>query len=279
MFKRSGLVICGLAATLAFGCGSQQSNTPPVAPEDDSFAQARQSELESERKEFVEERRQQLDELDTEISRLEARLEHEGKFANAEEKAEWSQRLFELRQDQRSARAELDRASQASPEEWEAMRGGLDAAFDTLQAGVGKVGSDIADLFRSSGTASAQPEVDLCEMQVEGADATIVEAQDQLVVLMTTRNQDAVDELRERAEKLSQDAQQAAGSPQPGEEEPSAASEGAGTEERPPALIAGVSVENIEDGVRVIFTPAEGQQSALREQLEDEVDQIRNERC
>lgn len=282
MYQRSGLVICGVAAALAFGCGSQQANTPPEAPSDDSFAGARQDELESERKEFIQDRRQQLDELDTEISRLEARLEHEGKFANAEEKAEWSQKLFEVRQDHQSARAELDRASQASPEEWEEMRGGLNTAFDTLQAGVSEVGSDIADLFRSSpsGTTSAEAEVDLCEMQVEGADATIVEAQDRLVVQMTTTSRDAVDELRQRAEKLSQEAQESADSPQASEAEREATTEeGSGTKERAASLIASVTVENIEDGVRVIFTPAEGQQSALREQLEDEVEQIRNERC
>lgn len=281
MFRRNDLVICGVAAALAFGCGSQQANTPPEAPEDDSFAQARQNELESERKEFIQDRRQQLDELDTEISRLEARLEHEGKFANAEEKAQWSQKLFELRQDHRSASAELDRASEATPEEWEAMRGGLNTTFDTLQAGVSEAGSDIADLFRSSpsGTTSAESQVDLCEMQVEGADASIVEAQGQLVVQMTTQDQDAVDELRERAEKLSREAQQAAGSPQATETEPAGASEEEDTKEQPSPLIAKVSVENIQDGVRVIFTPAQGQRSALREQLETKVEQLRSERC
>lgn len=279
MARKSGLVISGLAAALAFSCGSQQANTPPEAPEDDSFAQARQQELESERKELIRDRGQQLDELEKEISRLEVRLEHEGKLVSAEERAEWSQKLFELRQDHRSARAELDRASQATPEEWEEMRGSMNVMVDTLQAGVSEAGSDVADLFRStpSGTTSSEPEVDLCDMQVEGADATIVEAQDQLVVQMTTQDQDAVDELRERAEKLSQEAQQAAASPQAGETEPGAATEGQATGES--ALIASVSVENIEGGVRVIFTPAEGKRRALREQLENEVEQIRNERC
>jgi hypothetical protein len=116
-------------------------------------------------------------------------------------------------------------------------------------------------------------------MQVEGADASIVEAQGQLVVQMTTENEEAVDELRQRAEKMSREAQQAAGSPQGKTTEPGASSEEGAPEERPAPLIASVSVENIEDGVRVIFTPAQGQRSALREQLETEVEQLRNERC
>jgi hypothetical protein len=277
MFHGKDLVICGVAAALALSCGSQQSTTPPVAPEDDSFAQAQQKELESERQEFIRERRQQLDELDTEISRLEARLEHEGKLANAEEKAEWSQQLFELRQEHSRARAELDRASQVGPEEWKEMRGDLDVTFDALQASVSKAGSDIADLFRSAPSDIERAEVDLCEMQVEGADATIVEARDQLVVQLTTQDQDAVDELRQRAEKMAREAQKAAGSPQ-ADTSPGAPSEGGATKEQSP-LIASVSVENIEDGVRVLFTPAEGQRSALREQLESEVEQLQNERC
>jgi len=275
-FRRSGWIAGGLALALACGCASQKAS---AGRDNESYTQLRQRELDSERREFISERQKQLTELQTQISRLEARLEHEGKFASAEERAKWSQRLFELREDQRRARDELDRAERASPEEWAAMRGNLGVMIDSLQAGVSKAGSDIARLFESddqkAGTSSAAPEVGLCSLQVKGTDAAILEERDNLVVQVTARNEDNVDELRQRAEKLSERTTSArnrhASAAAPDHDVSSA--------EQHAPLMTNVRVENIEDGVRLIFTPAQGQRSALRARLELEVEQIQHAHC
>jgi hypothetical protein len=258
LVRNKPLIVSSLAAALAFGCASQKSSTEREA---DSFAQMKQAELDSERREFIRERQQQLNELDTQISRFETRLQHEAKFVDADEKAEWNQELFELRQEQGRVQAELDRATQATPEEWAQMRGNLGTMLDSLQAGVNKAGAEITGLFRSDDAepAGARAEVDLCDMRVEGTNAAIVEENEQLVVQLTTQDQDNVPKLRERAERMSA-------------EEPD--------DDRDDApLIAKVTVEDIQNGVRVVFTPAEGQLRSLRLQLEDEIEQIRNEDC
>lgn len=285
MFARNqGFVVSSLAAALAFGCASQKSNTERQA---DSYAQLKQDELESERREFIRERQEQLNELDTQISRLEARLQHEAEFVDAAEKAEWDQDLFELRQDQGRAQAELDRASQATPEQWAQMRGDLGVTVDSLQASVNKAGSEITGLFRSDDEGGARAEVDLCDLQVEGTKATIIEESQQLVVQMTTPDQDDVAELRERAERLSRQAatSSTAATGTASQSGSASQSDSAATDE-PPAddqarapLIAKVTVENISNGVRVAFTPTEGHRGTLKQQLENELEQIRNEDC
>jgi hypothetical protein len=277
-FRTKGFVVSSLAALLAFGCASQKSNTEREA---DSFAQMKQEELESERREFIRERQEQLNELDTQISRLETRLQHEAKFADADEKAEWNQELFELRQEQGRAQAELDRANKATSEEWAQMRGNLGTMLDSLQAGVNKAGAEITGLFRSDDAegAGARAEVDLCDMRVEGTNAAIVEESEQLVVRLTTQNQDNVQELRERAERLSKQASTSQADSDTDRESDSSAAEEPDNDGEGTPLIAKVTVENIQNGVRVVFTPAQGQRSTLRQQLEDEIEQIRNEDC
>jgi hypothetical protein len=277
LVRNKPFIVGSLAAALAFGCASQKSNTEREA---DSFAQMKQTELESERREFIRERQQQLNELDTQISRFETRLQHEAKFVDADEKAEWNQELFELRQEQGRVQAELDRADGASPEEWAEMRGNLGTMLDSLQAGVNKAGAEITGLFRSDDAepAGARAEVDLCDMRVEGTKAAIVEENEQLVVQLTTQNQDDVQQLRERAERLSKQAATSRADTDPEPESDSSAADEP-DHDRDDPLIAKVTVENIQNGVRVVFTPAEGQLSSLKLELEDEIEQIRNEDC
>jgi hypothetical protein len=277
LVRNKPFIVGSLAAALAFGCASQKSNTEREA---DSFAQMKQTELESERREFIRERQQQLNELDTQISRFETRLQHEAKFVDADEKAEWNQELFELRQEQGRVQAELDRADGASPEEWAEMRGNLGTMLDSLQAGVNKAGAEITGLFRSDDAepAGARAEVDLCDMRVEGTKAAIVEENEQLVVQLTTQNQDDVQQLRERAERLSKQAATSRADTDPEPESDSSAADEP-DHDRDDPLIAKVTVENNQNGVRVVFTPAEGQLSSLKLELEDEIEQIRNEDC
>jgi hypothetical protein len=272
MFVRNkGFIVGSLAAVLAFGCSSQKSSSDP-----DSYSQIKQDELESERREYIKERQEQLNKLDTEISRLEARLENEAKFVDADEKADWTQELFELRQEQGKAQAELDRASQASPQEWAEMRSTVGGAVDTLQAGVNKTGAEITGLFTSDDDdVSTEAEVDLCDVRVEGTTAAIVESNEQgeqLVVQLTTQNQDEVDDLRERAERLSKQASTSTAEPKAEPESDSSAAEESNTAPEQAPVIASVTVENIQNGVRVVFTPAEGQMDTLRHQLEGEVE-------
>jgi hypothetical protein len=248
-----------LLAALAAGCGS--NNQTNSDRQTNSYSQLRQEELEAAREVYISDRRKQLDELDTQIARMETRLEHEGQYADAQERAEWSQRLFELREQQRRTRAELDRAETASPEEWAEMRGTIGNAVDSVEAGVKKLASDMGSLFSSndSNDATASPggsrDIDLCDLRVEGTQAELTEHDQRLVVRLTASDERAVENLRTRAEQLKEEHD-------PGSN-----------------LVDNVSVEEDRDGVRVIFTPAPGQRTALRQQLSNEVEQIQNQRC
>jgi hypothetical protein len=261
-----------LSAVLAGGCTSQKHVNDG---ESVSFTQLRTEELERERREFVQERRDQLQQLGTRIARLQARLDHEAKFVDAREKAEWSQELFDLREQHRKAGAELARAETASPDEWAAMRGDVGYAIDSLQAGVTKAGTEINRLFASGGSdTNAAPVVDLCRVRVDGTAAVLIEQDDRIVVQMITGATDELDELRNRAQVL---AQRGTGSREDASE---------GRNEQTPTqarsqrdLIKEVSVKNVENGVRVEFAAEPGQRSALRRELEHEVERIRARSC
>ena len=276
-----------LLAALVAGCGS--NNQTNSDRQTNSYSQLKQQELAEARQIFISDHRQQLDQLDTQIARLEARLQHEGQYADAHERAEWSQRLFELREQQRRTRAELDRAEIATPEEWAEMRGGIGNAVDSMEAGVKKLASDMGDLFSSNDTTSSAQgtrNIDLCDLRVEGTKAELIEQDQRLVVRLTTHDQRAIETLRARAEQLKDGHGTIHGSTEAGNR----ISSGTGTYGTPSSgqgasagqssnLVEGVSIEDDRDGVRVIFTPAPGQATALRQQLSNEVEQIRNQRC
>jgi hypothetical protein len=272
-FPNGGWLAIMVAAVLAGGCTSQKHVNDGESP---SFTQLRAEELERERGEFVRERREQLDQLDTRISRLQARLDHEAMFVDAHEKAEWSQELFDLRGQHRKAEAELARAEKATPDEWAAMRGDVGYAIDSLQAGVTKAGSEINRLFASDESdTNAAPVVDLCRVRVDGTTAVLIEQGDHISVQMVTGATDELGELRHRAKALAQldtDALQQSSSERRKERLPAQA-------RRQRDLIKEIGVRDVENGVRVEFAAEPGQRSALRRELEREVERIRDRSC
>lgn len=253
-----------LVAALAAGCGS--NNETNSDRQTNSYTQLRQQEAASERQDFIRDREKQLDELDNQIARMDARLEHEAQYVDARQRAEWSQQLFELREEQHRARAELERAQTATPEEWHEMRGTLGNAVDSIDARVKKLGGEMSGLFSSDDSkASAQEaEVNLCDLKVAGANAELIDQGQRLVVRLTSDDETTVQDLQESAEQL---------------QEKHRSGEAARSDEQSSNLVENVSVEDEQDGVRMIFTPSEGHRSALRAQLTREVQQIENQSC
>lgn len=263
------------AALLALGVGCSSTNQSNGDRQTTAYSQLRQEESASERQEFIAAHREELKELETEIARMEARLQHEGQYVDAEQRAEWSQELFELRQQQNQARAELERAQNATPAEWAEMRGALGNAVDSLQAGVGKLAREMGDLFESEETAARQGSqpgidaagIDLCEVQVDVAGAELSEEEEKLVVSLTGADPQAIEELRDRAARwhrqqgVSADAEATEEGRMAGDDQASRAAQA-------PPLIEDISVEDIQRGVRVTITPAEGQRAAERAALE-----------
>lgn len=282
---RSAWLIGALATVSAAGCASQ--NETNGDQQTNSYSQIRERELASERQEFIAEQQEQLNSLDNQISRLEARLQHEAQYVDASQQAEWSQRLFELRQQQNRAQAELERAKNATPAEWAEMRGTVGSTVDSIEAGIDKLMVEAGELVGSDReTASASQEqtgasgsaqaVDLCAVSVDGTRAELVEEGEQLVVRLTGVDPGAVEELRDRVdERLSTSGATSGG-------DPSAAPPGVTRQSEPTdgsQLVERMAIEDIQDGVSVIFTPVEGQRTALREQLSRELDRIRGQGC
>jgi hypothetical protein len=255
-----------LVAALAAGCGS--NNETNSDRQTNSYTQLRQQEAASERQDFIRDREKQLDELDNQIARMDARLDHEAQYVDARQRAEWSQRLFELREEQHRTRAELERAQTATPEEWHEMRGTLGNAVDSIDARVKKLGGEMSGLFSSDDSkASAQEaEVNLCDLKVAGANAELIDQGQRLIVRLTSDDDTTVQDLQEGAEQLQ-------------EKHRSGEAEAARPSEQSSNLVENVSVEDEQDGVRMIFTPSEGHRAALRAQLTREVQQIENQSC
>jgi hypothetical protein len=274
-----------LLVALAAGCGS--NNQVNSDRQTNSYSQLKQKELASERQEFISDHRQQLDGLDNQIARLETRLTHEGRYVDAQQRAEWSQELFELRQQQRRTRAELERAENATPEEWAEMRGTIGNAVDSVEAGVQKLAGEMGNLFSSNEATTRSQQtgsIDLCELRVDGTNAELVEQDEALVVRLTTTDQRGVENLRARADRL----KEAHGSGHGSATTENRSKSGTGTSGTSSAsasggqssnLVEDVSVEDVPNGVRVIFTPAPGQRTTLRQQLSNDVEQIRNRSC
>lgn len=193
-----GFGIAVAALGLAVGCAP--SRPPAQVSTDQSFAAYQNAEIESERQEFVEAKSKQLQDVDAEIGRLEAKLTYEASYANAPKRAEWSQRLWELRQKKEKLTAELDRAKTASPLEWRDMRGTLAVAVDTLQADANKIGVDIGRLFSSPEPRPSK----LCSLNVTDAKASVVAAYNRVELTVTTSDMPALSSLRQSAQNLTQ---------------------------------------------------------------------------
>lgn len=131
-----------LAGTTTFGCGSDQQQ--PSYPE--MYGQKLDAELEQERRDFIAEKQEDLREIENEINRLQVRLDNEAQYVDADQRAEWSNDLFELKQERQNLQASLARAQEATPEEWREMRGFLGTSIDRLEAGVSALGGQIEQI-------------------------------------------------------------------------------------------------------------------------------------
>lgn len=191
-----------------------------------------------------------------------------------------------------------------------------------------------SQLFTSDDNSSEQmatragAAVDLCMIQVDGANGSVLEQGDVLVVRLTTQDASELDELRERAERMSRQVSKGSRAMAPGERATGDTSSGAtddwrdaeqdrsmapgeratggtsaatsdrraadtravapgeratgdqsGGASSEAAMIEDVRVEHIDNGVRLIFHPMEGQRAALRQRLQNDVAKIENRGC
>lgn len=147
--NRITLAVAVLVGATATGCASSNEQSRQGIPS--MYSNKMDAELSTERQEFITEKQEDLEEIKTEIARLETRLQHEAQYVDADQKAEWSQDLFELKRDQADARARLEHAQNASPEEWDEMRGFFGKTIDRLEAGVSTLGGQIEQITGAEG--------------------------------------------------------------------------------------------------------------------------------
>jgi TolA-binding protein len=131
-FTRAALAAAAVASVVSCGGSSE-----PRVENPKSFDQQFSAEMNEERQQFIRD------------SELQARVDHESQYVQPSESAEWKQQLFEQRQQQQKVRQELERAQTATPEEWQAMRGGLDKEVDRVEAAFAAMGANITGLFKS----------------------------------------------------------------------------------------------------------------------------------
>ena len=301
---RSLASVVGYGAILAAlqGCAGERSNTPPP-----SYQELKQAELAEERNEFLRETRERLSEVQNDIDHLQTRLDNEKQYVSNEMQASWSQQLFELKQDKSRLEAELQRAQNATPAEWEEMRGNIGGATDTLQAGLNKLGLEVSQALASVSQPEGQDPADaplaadsgLCPVEVAGADAEVKQQANQLLVLVTTDEEERVPELQRRAQEMAKSTDNyrpaervtASGAPAAAEktapqsgaraqktadQKPMAKDEPAG---QPSSIAVKVTAENMEDGVKLMFTPKRGDLDTLRARLEADAEQLGKGLC
>jgi Skp family chaperone for outer membrane proteins len=143
-FTRAALAVAAVASVVSCGGSSE-----PRVENPKSFQQQFSAEMNEERQQFIRDSERRLDELDNKVGQLQARVDHESQYVQPSESAEWKQQLFEQRQQQQKVRQELERARNATPEEWQAMRGGLDRAVDRVEAAFSTMGANITGIFES----------------------------------------------------------------------------------------------------------------------------------
>lgn len=270
MFSYARLPLVALGLALASGCGSSQqaANEPP------SLSTYRSNELESERQEFIEDAQSRLGELQNEIGRLETRLQHESKFVDADKQAEWSQALFESKQEQTRLTSQLQRAQTANDAEWEEMRGGFKSAVDTLEAGVSKVGDEIMHVFSGSddeaGTTGEQLQADtgLCPLLMDNADFDVEVINGVIVLTMTADDDATVPEVRSKAQTLASMSEYKPGM----------------TQSMAPTSVAAIpvtiTVVSIEDGAKISMRPKNSAHvETLKQAVENDVERLEDGRC
>jgi hypothetical protein len=274
--RKQARMISALALTLACGCASQKSSTgrasDPASParQDTSAAEAAQN------REFIAQAQTRLDDLEQETDRIEEQLRTD---ADAAKRAVLGERLFQLRQAQTRVRSELRHLERAPANEWAPRHVELTRRMDALESGVAQVdrvrtADSSAERARVAEAASAA--VNLCALQVDGAEAAVHQQGEMLVVIVTAPNSEAIEQIQERAENVTQgEDEDTAGTP-PNSSQPAAA--GARPEANAP-LVVDYAMEDVPDGVIFVFQPAEGQLGALRTELERHAQQVADQSC
>jgi len=269
--QKTSLAVCALTLVFGSACGSERNSR-----QDMSYTEIRENELEAERAEFIQDQQQRLSEVNNEVERLQARLDHEAKFVDADQKAKWSQELFELKRERTDLQAQLDRARTASAEEWEQMYGTLGQATASLEAGVSKLGNEIAGVFRDNDQrqdTSQQAPPALCNIWVPDAEVDVDDENNVVILEVTTKDPGSVATLQKRAGQMAQDTTTYG--------QPSSAQERRDDQSQPAKPIeVSVKAQNIGDGVRLFFTPREaGDVDFLNEQLSRDAEQIEEGGC
>lgn len=241
MFRNAKQSLAALTALL-LGAGCGASTPPPGEPR--SMSSYRQTELQAEREDFISDTEERLGELDNEIAHLDVKLQHESRFVDEDQRADWRQEVFERKQEQTRLRAELDRARGASPAEWEAMRGTIGSAVDTLEAGVKMLTDRVTGVFASSEERApvAGTDAGLCGLDVPEVETDVSEENGAVILTVTTAEQEGVQQLRGKAQELAQAGTYGA----TGEPSGQPSTRGIAVE---------VSTENVPDGVKITLRP------------------------
>lgn len=278
-------------APLAGACASESANREPA-----SYQEIRNEELSQERREFIADTRKELDEISNEISRLEARLQHEAQYVEEDERASWSQELFEYKQERDRLRAELERASNASDAEWEEMHGTVPVALDSLEAGITKLSREVSHAFAGDADPS-HADSGLCPVEMEGVEAEVESRQNSVALVLTTSDEQRVSDLQKKARTIAESPSypNGASSKQGGEQdklrEPSkqqasrtdsatsSAQAKNTTPEQQQAIEVSVTAQNIDNGVRLDFVPKNGDLETLRARIERDAERLDEGQC
>jgi hypothetical protein len=232
-----------------------------------TFSQLREQELQEERRDFLAESQGRLEEVNRDIARMETRLKHEGELVDAAQRAEWSQELFELKQERANLEARVVRAESATPEEWREMRGTLGVGIDSLEAGVTRLGNALSNAFGSDESATSGT-ARLCKLHISDPRINVHGTGNQLLVDMTTRDEAAVEDLRRQARELPTDP-----------DSWSRADEPQGASDEAIEVSAPVEIQDIDRGVRFVFVPRSGDLGSVRTRLEQQARRLESGRC
>ncbi|HLV19345.1 MAG TPA: hypothetical protein VKZ49_00630 [Polyangiaceae bacterium] len=148
MIKMRMLGTSSVAACLALagivGCGSNKSPEPRQPA---NYRSQMNAELEAERQEFIQDRQEQVQELDNRIAQLQSRIDNESEYVSQDQIDEWQSDLFELKLEKERAAAQLQRAREVTPEQFQAMRGPLEVQFDRLEAATDALVNSVTGVF------------------------------------------------------------------------------------------------------------------------------------
>ena len=251
---------------VAWGCASQPKNNP-----DASYSEIKQAELSQERRDFITDREDKLKSIDNELGLTQAKLQHESKFVKPEQRAEWSQEIFELKQERQRLSSEVARARTANEAEWKEMRGPVGVAVDSLQARLTKLGNTVGSAFDQPEMAATEG---LCPLRVGNVDAKVAEGSKAVVVDVTVKETPAsVEELRSKALELARSTVEY----RPVNSERTNDGQAAASDQK--AIPVALATQNIDNGVRVTFTPKTAEVDALEERLTHDAKVLSEGRC